>query len=459
MQISSFIENNFYSGEKKFNKLNPFTGEVLHEVNSCDLLGLIQAVQSAQKAYQAFNDSTPEQRQDLVRKIKSALVENKNKIIYSECLDQALPLYAYEKYAYSQILKNIDFHLSDVPADVDSIKSTGLVAVIASWNFSLKIILERLIPSLLAGNATLIKVSSRAVGTVQLLAEIILKSGVPKGLVNIIVSNEADVTKTLVQHPGIKAVSFVGRLETSIEVIKQLATISHQSFKKIQVSSGSKNSAVALAEPHELNAEEVTTSFLLGQGQLAWNSSRLFILEKSEKIWEEKLRESLAHLKPSEGIEDRSLWTPCLKSSSFDKFAEIKRQAREDQAKLIETPFVLNDAQKSRFLSPTFTKDMSRCSTLQQDQIHSPFFILSAVKYPFDVAKYSNVSYFGFMAHLWGDEERARKVAESLDVGLAQINKFEASPASDFIALKQSGYGLQDFRWYGSFYSNVKKVL
>ena len=106
----------------------------------------------------------------------------------------------------------------------------------------------------------------------------------------------------------------------------------------------------------------------------------------------------------------------------------------------------------------TFTQDMSNCSTLQQDQVMAPLFILSAVKYPFDVAKYSNVSYFGFAAHLYGDTDKLLKVADSLDVGLICQNKWSAQVSGIPKAIKQSGFGLQDRRTFGDFFSNVKKL-
>jgi acyl-CoA reductase-like NAD-dependent aldehyde dehydrogenase len=189
---------------------------------------------------------------------------------------------------------------------------------------------------------------------------------------------------------------------------------------------------------------------------LAWNSSRLFVLEKFEVEWSEKIQNYLQNLKPSESIEDLSVWTPCLKAKSFAKFEEIKAQAFEDKGKLLQSTKDLSQNLSNRYLAPVFTKDMSRCSTLQQDQIHSPFFILSAVKYPFDVAKYSNVSYFGFASHLYGDAEKLKKVGDTLEVGAIFTNKFSANSTRLWSGLKQSGYGLQDDRALGSFFSNSK---
>jgi aminomuconate-semialdehyde/2-hydroxymuconate-6-semialdehyde dehydrogenase len=310
------------------------------------------------------------------------------------------------------------------------------------------------VPAVLAGNSVIVKVSSQSPVTAYILSELV--GDLP---VSVLVSNDPELKKALVAHPGVKAVSFTGSIENAADVIASAAKSSLQNYKKLQISSGTKNSAVMLGEPTDEIFNSVMESFMIGQGQLAWNSARLFVLEKHEGHWQERIQHYLTSLKPSEGIDDSSMWTPVLKSSSFDKFAEIKHQAREDQAKLLESEYKLTDLQKKTHLPVVFTKDMSRCSTLQQDQIHSPFLILSAVKYPFDVAKYSNVSYFGFAAHLWGEEEKLAKVAGSLDVGVVTYNKSSAGIASAFAGMKQSGYGLQDFSPGGAFYSNLKSYF
>lgn len=462
MQISSFVAANWLtSSSTSFVKTNPFTGETLYSVSSCDLMGLVQAVNSANKAFAEWKLSSTEDRLQLVEKIKAYLVENKNQIARSEALDQALPLWFVTEALAESSISLIDSHLAEYKKQnsTDSGKSympVGVVAVVASWNLSLKTILARLVPALLAGNAVVVKVSSQSPSTALVLGQMLENIKAPAGLVNVLVSNDLDVQQTLVTHPGIKAVSVVGSLETSQSVLQNLNKLSSQNFKKLQVGSGSKNSAVALAEPTETVFNEVMNSFMLGQGQLAWNSSRLFVLEKFEVEWSEKIQNYLQSLKPSESIEDASVWTPCLKKKSFDKFEEIKAQAFEDKGKLLQSTTQLKSNLIGRYLAPVFTKDMSRCSTLQQDQIHSPFFILSAVKYPFDVPKYSNVSYFGFASHLYGEPEKFKKVADGLEVGAVFYNSFSAKATRLWSATKQSGYGLQDDRALGSFFSNIK---
>ena len=459
MQIHSFIDNTFHKSESKFHKLNPYTLQPLHEVSSCDLIGLVTAIRSSHTAYQEWKSSSVADRLTLIERIRAALLLKRDEYARLEALDQGLPLEFVRKNTIELSLMNFDEVLKQKPQDENlQYSAVGVIALVASWNLSLRVILDRLIPALLAGNAVVVKVSSQSVVTAHILAEILLQAGAPKSLVNIIVTDDPEVKRTLVSHPGVRAVSFTGSIEKTSELLPVISQASLQNFKKIQISSGSKNSAVVMTEPLSENFSEIMNSFICGQGQLVWNSARLFILEKFEKEWEAKIKDYLQRLKPSEDIEDSSPWTPCIKPESFSKFNEIKRQIFEDKGQLLLADHNLSDLQKKTFLPAIFTKDMSRCSTLQQDQVHAPVFILSAVKYPFDVAKYSNVSYFGFAAHLWGEPEKMQKLAENLDVGLASVNKTSVEVPGAVTAVKQSGFGLQDFQSFGAFFSNVKKL-
>ncbi|MBY0553711.1 aldehyde dehydrogenase family protein [bacterium] len=462
MQINSYIDNAFYQSGAQFIKLNPYTLQKLHDVQSCDLMGTVAAIQAANKAFVDWKASSLDERINLVEKFKKIITENKDQYAALEALDQALPLWFVKKSSIDMALQSIDEQVAAVkamhPNSGIQYSPVGVIAIVASWNLSLRLILDRLVPAILAGNAVVVKISSQSPVTAFILADILKKSEALAGLVNVIVTDDAEVKKIIVSHPGVKAVSFTGNIHSSSEILALVNKTSLQSFKKIQISSGTKNSAAVIGEPTSENFNDIMNSFMLGQGQMAWNSSRLFIVEKHEQLWEERIAAYLNSLKPSESIEDNSVWTPCLKKESFDKFDEIKHMALDDKAKLLQTGFVLNDEQKKNFLPAVFTKDMSRCSTLQQDQIHSPFFILSTVKYPFDIPKYSNVSYFGFAAHLWGEKEKLTKVADALDVGLVSYNRSSVDVAGAVSGVKQSGFGLQDFQSFGVFYSNVKKL-
>lgn len=462
MLIQSLINAVPQISNSKFFKKNPFTSETLHEVKSCDMMQAVQAIQGAQKAFAVWKKTNLRQRILLLSKLKLCLQQNSEIYARHEATDQGLPFSFVLDHSINASIASLDQALSQLENQIDQNETefspTGVISLITSWNLSLRIIFERLAPALAAGNAVIIKVSSSSPVTAHILSEIVLKNDVPIGLIQVLVTESTDVQDLLVTHPGIKAVSFVGHLKNAANVLKKVSSVSFNQFKKIQIATGSKNTAIALTEPNNQNFQDIMNSFLIGQGQLAWNSNRFFILEKSEKQWLEKIESYLTELKPAQSILDSSIWGPCIREESFTHFSEIENTARADQARLIQTTHSLNEIEKKCYLRPTFTKDMSNCSTLQQDQVMAPLFILSVVKYPFDIAKYSNVSYYGQSAHIWADDSKIVKIAEELEVAQICKNSWSVMRHQPTKGVKQSAFGLQDYRVFGEFFSNVKSM-
>lgn len=462
MIIQSYINSTFQKSTSTFIKKNPYTQADQHTVESGDIMQAVQSIQGAQKAFAEWKASTPEDRVLLLQKMKENLIKNKLMYAKLEAQDQALPLTFVQRHGVQAAIESFESAIQQLqnhkPSESESFSPNGVTVIVASWNLSLRVISERLAPALAAGNSVIIKVSSASPITATILGQLLADVNAPIGLVQVIVSNQQDVKDILISHPGVKAVSFVGHLKNSSEVLKKISAQSFNQFKKIQIASGSKNSAVVLTAPTDQLFTEVISSFMIGQGQLSWNSNRLFILEKFEQEWVDRITKFLADLKPAKLIEDSSLWHPCLKQESFDHFGEIENLAIQDKAHLIQTGYALTQDEIKSYLNPTFTKDMSNCSTLQQDQVQAPLFILSVVKYPFDVAKYSNVSYYGQSAHIWAEESKVAKVAEQLDVAQIFVNKWSAERHQPNKGVKQSGFGLQDYHVFGEFFSNVKNL-
>lgn len=458
MFVSSFINNQSIHRGSTFAKLNPFNGEPLHTVYECTLLDVVQAIRMAHQAYEEWKASNFRDRQSLILKIGDAVKRHIDVYAELEALDQGLPLEFIKKFSLKKIIQESE-KIKDLDAGImTSCFPTGVVVVLASWNLSLAVCLIKIFNALLAGNSVIVKVSSTSPVTAEILKRIIQEASVPVGLIQVIVSNEIETKKLLTTHPGIHAVSFSGTLQNAIDIIRNSSIVAENSFKKLQIGSGSKNSAICLTAPSSENISSILDSFLIGQGQLAWNSARLFILEKFEKEWIDAISDYLNKLKPSEGITDTSVWGPCLKNNSFQIFQDLQTQAKLDQAKLMQTEYNLTNQQKTCYLTPTFTRDMSKCSELQQQQIFSPLFILSAMKYPFDIAKNANLSYYGFAAHMYGDSEKLVKIANDLEVGCVTYNNWSIGQLAGIQGVKQSGFGIQDHQSFGAFFSNVKEM-
>ncbi|MBC7457051.1 MAG: aldehyde dehydrogenase family protein [Bdellovibrionaceae bacterium] len=439
-------------------KLNPFTHDVLYTHPKSSIIDLVKTIQAANKAFSEWKTSSIAERLSFLEKITAQYILKKDEIILSEALDQGLCLSFTARANYEMglhLLNSFKQEMTHQNDHADPRKiffANGVVAVILSWNLSNRLFIQKAISALMAGNTVIVKVSSHAISTAVKWKEILHASGMTEELIQFVVSDAADFKKLLVSHPGIKAITVAGSLATSAAILKTQSETAEQQFKKIQLNSGTKNSCVVLDAPNEDLVNEVLETFLIGQGQLAWNSSRLFILEKFQKEWIETLQNKLNTLKPASTVEDASLWGPIVKTANIEKYAYYQKQAIDDQAKLIRSKGEI----KPGFAAPFFTYDMSNCSELQQDQLNLPIFVLSDVKYGFDVPKYSNVSYYGHSANIFSQNAPSEKIVNQLDVGLVSLNKWSVYQMISFKAVKQSSFGVQDSQIFGEFNSNVK---
>ena len=108
MQIHSFIDNTFHKSESKFHKLNPYTLQPLHEVSSCDLIGLVTAIRSSHTAYQEWKSSSVADRLTLIKRIRAGLLLKRDEYARLEALDQGLPLEFVRKNTIELSLMNFD---------------------------------------------------------------------------------------------------------------------------------------------------------------------------------------------------------------------------------------------------------------------------------------------------------------------------------------------------------------
>lgn len=462
IKVSNFIDGQkqiFTNSQSCFSFKGPYSESPSYQVVNSSQLDLVKALQGAHKAFNEWKDSSREERIKVIDQIQSQIELNKYRYAEIEAWDQGLGVNFVCKASYEVGLARLKLYKDEMnKLSSDMQAPLGVVGVILSWNLSTRLFIDYVIPALLAGNAVIVKLSSISPSTSLVWSEILSQLKLPQGLVQIMHSQDVQFKKLLLSHPSIKAVVFTGHLENSAKVLKSVSEVGLQQFKKIQMHTGTKNTAAVLKDLSEQEMNDVFESFLQGQGQLAWNSARLFILEKNEKLWTDYLQEKLNQLRPADSIYEDSLWTPLARPSYVEAFHSIKTQARQDHAKLITS---LNATQqlKENYVYPFFTKDMSNCSTLQQDQVFGPAFILSVVKYGFDIPKYSNVSYFGHSANVWTEADKNLKVLGGLEVGLVSLNKWSIYQVDEAIGVKQSSYGDPDRKIFGTFFSNVKKII
>ncbi|KHD89720.1 MAG: 2-hydroxymuconic semialdehyde dehydrogenase [Bdellovibrio sp. ArHS] len=456
MELSNFIGGEFVPAESKstFSKFNPFTGQLLASVSSSDAMDVVKALQVAKKAALGFKDTTTEQRADLLNSLAQALQNDADQIAYEEALHQGLPHSFVLKNSVEVAVRVLRDIAEDVrPAQDSQIRyqPSGIVGIITSWCCSLRLIVERMAPALAAGNVVVVKVSEQSPITAKILGECLQKSRIPAGVVNIL-QGSAEVAQVIAGHPSIRAVTAAGKTST----IEAIAKVALPQFKKLQLSGGAKNPSAVLAETDFKSLlPEILRPFLMGQGQMCWNVSQLFVLESLAPEFLTALKDYLTTLRPLKDPRGSETWTPLISEASVRNIDQKIQSGVGEHGKI----FVGGPAEEAGyFYRPTVMLDLPHCSLLQQDELHGPLLLVTPVKYQHEIQKWANTSYLAHSAVIWGPTEKALKVASSLDAAHVWLNSWTPGEAPVVFGHKQSSFGNLDMSWNGSFYSDVKKL-
>ncbi|RYZ78113.1 MAG: aldehyde dehydrogenase family protein, partial [Proteobacteria bacterium] len=346
--------------------------------------------------------------------IAQKLEANATKYAYDEALHQGLPANFVQRKSVNFAIQSfrqgaaaVQLLLKNHGPEI-SYRPTGIISFIVSWNLSLRLVSERLSAALAAGNACLIKVSSNSPITAQILGEILSEVGAPAGLVQFIHGRGDDVGALLSAHPSVRAVTFVGKLSTAEKVAKAALP----QFKKVQIAAGTKNSSMILGDAdYSALMPKILESFLIGQGQMGWNTSRLFVLESMQSEVFAKLTEVVQAQVPATDPNSNTLWFPMITREAADVVANKVNQLKGEGGKIVVGGHKPSDV-SGFFFQPTFSLDLSNCSELQQEEISGPLFIITAVKYVHEMNKWSNTGFYGHSAVLWGSAEKAAKLSE-----------------------------------------------
>lgn len=405
---------------------NPTKPERMNSV-----LDFVQSLQEMKKSQMKWAGLPLEERSLALKAISKALKEKTFAWTSRWASSQSLPEAFVRQDEVLPAIRCFE-RVSDIPmpAGGNLPKATGLISILLPEMFSLRILSERLAPALLAGNGVYIWIPPQA----SLLAEILGQVLDPALPVKVLTGGD-DLAEILTAHPGIQAVSCAGSAERAERTLKALAG----SWKKWQITGGYHNAALVLADADfALAAQKLVESCFTGMGQLPWNISTIYVTETQLPAFQEAFVSALKEARFGE-----------LGDSVRQRTEQLAGQLRSEKAK------VLFGGEAGQ---PLVVEDLSHCSVLQQDCLNAPVVLVSPVKYAHEMVKWTNTSYYGMFAQIFGSPEKIEKFAGQLDVSRVAANSWIESMATLPLGMKQSFSGIPDLEPFGGFFSDQRKI-
>ncbi|MBS0569986.1 MAG: aldehyde dehydrogenase family protein, partial [Proteobacteria bacterium] len=428
LRLSNYIDGRADPprGGKWLDVFEPATGTHYADCPDSDAADIDAAVAAAQRAYPAWAALPAAQRAQFLERIADLLEARLDEFAQAESRDSGKPVALARSLDIPRAVSNLRFFagaitqfaseahaMGEAAINYTLRQALGAVACISPWNLPLYLFTWKIAPALAAGNTVVAKPSEITPLTAWMFATVCIAAGLPPGVLNIVHGSGASAGKALVEHPGIKAVSFTGSTRTGAAIASALAP----RFVKASLEMGGKNPTIVFADWEGSDANWVTLvhSAFSNQGQICLCGSRILvertIYDKFKSIFVEKVR-ALRVGDPQDSSSDLGA---LVSRAHFDKVMGHIALAREEGGTILcggEAVRLSGRCAGGWFVVPTLIEGLdARCRT-NQEEIFGPV----ATLIPFDgedeAIALANATNYGLAASVWTTHlARAHRVA------------------------------------------------
>src|SRR4051794_35919384 len=358
--------------------LNPATAEPIARVQASTADDVDAAVAAASSALREWQDATPGERAELLRKLANALDENAEELAQIESRNVGKPL-SYARDELPVCSDNLRFfagaaRLLEGKSAGEYMRGytsflrrepIGVVGGIAPWNYPLMMAIWKLGPALAAGNAQVLKPSEQTPLTLLRFAQL-AQDVLPAGVLNVVTGDGVPVGEAIVKHPDVGLVSLTGDVATD----KEIARPASDTLKRVHLELGGKAPVVVFddADPVAV-AEGIKIAGYWNSGQDCTAASRVVAGPKVYDRLLEELVPAVASLHvgdPAEG--DAIEMGPVISKSQQERvFGFLERASGAT---------VLTGGgggeRRGFFVEPTVVADLKQTDELVQREVFGP---------------------------------------------------------------------------------------
>jgi malonate-semialdehyde dehydrogenase (acetylating) / methylmalonate-semialdehyde dehydrogenase len=454
---------------------NPATGDVLAEAPLSGAADVAKAVDAASSALQAWRRTPAGDRIQPLFKLKALLDSSFTEIarlVTQEC-GKTL---AEAEGELKRGIENVEVatgipslmmgsNLEDIASGIDELmirQPVGVVAVITPFNFPGMIPLWFLPYAVACGNTVVLKPSEKTPLTMARVLQLVEQAGFPPGVVNLVHGGK-DAVDALLDHPDVRAISFVGSTPIARYVYSRAAA----NGKRVQCQGGAKNPIVILPDADMDMATKIVADSAFGcAGQRCLASSVVITVADAQKPFTQQISDAAASRKVGYGLDKGIEMGPVISAESRARIEGLIAQGVAAGAKpLVDGRNTRIDGfANGNFVRPTVLADVDPASEIARTEVFGPVLsVMSADTVDAAIAMV-NRSPFGNMACLFTTSgAAARQFRYEARVGNVGINVGVAAPMAyfPFSGWKDSFFG--DLHAQGrdaiDFYTEKKVVV
>lgn len=452
----------------------PATGNVYSQIPDSDERDVQVAYDAAQQAFESWSKTPLEERMMMMMKIAEGIQNHFEEFVRAESKDNGKPQKLARAVDIPRAISNFRFYASALQhfaSESHQMPGTGInytlrqpigvVGCISPWNLPLYLFTWKIAPALAIGNCVVAKPSEITPYTAYLLSKICMEVGLPKGVLNIVHGLGGKVGQAIVEHEGIKAISFTGGTETG----KRIAATAAPMFKKLSLELGGKNPTLVFADcDFEETVKQVVTSSFSNQGEICLCGSRIFIEKSIYTKFRDAFVARVKALKVGDPNEDDSNLGAIVSELHKQKILSYIKLAGEEGGTILcggKQVAVSGRCTNGYFIEPTVIEGLSYDCRTNQEEIFGPVVTLTPFETEEDVLMMANSVKYGLASSVWtNDLKRAHRIAEKIEAGIVWINCWLVRDLrTPFGGVKASGVGREGGWEAMRFFTEAKNVF
>ena len=420
---------------------NPATKEVIAQVPHSTKEDIDYAIEVAAKAFKKWQNVAVPRRARILFNYQQLLTKHKEELAQLITKENGKSL-SEARGEVQRGIENVEFaagapslmmgdSLASIATDVEATNyryPIGVVGGIAPFNFPMMVPCWMFPMAIALGNTFVLKPSERTPLLTEKLVELFTEAGLPKGVFNV-VHGAHDVVNGILDHPEVKAISFVGSKPVGEYVFKR----GSENLKRVQSLTGAKNHTIVLNDADlDDTITNVVASAFGSAGERCMACSVVTVEEGIADEFMAKLKERTANIKIGNGIDDGVFLGPVIREDNKKRTIGYIEKGIEEGAKVV-CDGRERALEEGFFVGPTIFDEVTPEMTIWKEEIFAPVLSVMRVKNLKEAIEIANKSEFANGACIFTtNASSVRYFRENIDAGMLGVNLGVPAPMAFF---------------------------